>query len=369
MNTIPYNQFIRKATDYAWANNSPMNGCFELTPLCNLDCKMCYIHLNDPSVRKRMLSGDEWIALIDQAIDHGMLLAMLTGGEAMTHPDFRRIYLHLIERGISVRLKSNGILLNQEMIELFTQYPPYNIDVSLYGCDGESYRAVTGHDVFETVQTNIRAAISAGLHLRLIITPSAYMLPWVDQIMEYAKNFGANDTIVNAILMEANPDTGRKMEDYGLSLEEIARIYRKSLVLFSTAPKSQAEEESELMGERPEEASHASERGLPCSAGRTSFAINWDGTMEPCLEFPRDVICTDVRQIGFAAAWQTISQAVRDYALPEECRACSYNDQCHYCPVQHKRLAAQHRCVPEMCAWRKKHIDILEEYRGTQPSA
>lgn len=24
----------------------PISGSFELTPLCNLDCKMCYVHLN-----------------------------------------------------------------------------------------------------------------------------------------------------------------------------------------------------------------------------------------------------------------------------------------------------------------------------------
>ena len=38
----------------------PYHGAFELTPLCNLDCKMCYVHLQDPSVRHRMLSGEQW---------------------------------------------------------------------------------------------------------------------------------------------------------------------------------------------------------------------------------------------------------------------------------------------------------------------
>lgn len=50
----------------------PYIGNFELTPLCNLDCKMCYVHLQDPSVRHR---------IIQQAIDEGMMEALLTGGE------------------------------------------------------------------------------------------------------------------------------------------------------------------------------------------------------------------------------------------------------------------------------------------------
>ena len=112
--------------------------------------------------------------LMDQAIAHGMMIALLTGGEAMTHPDFRKIYMYLIEQGISVRVKTNGIMLNKEAIDLFTEYPPYGVDVSLYGCDEESYSAVTGHDVFRTVSDNIRAAMKAGLHLRIMITPSSW---------------------------------------------------------------------------------------------------------------------------------------------------------------------------------------------------
>lgn len=97
--------------------------------------------LADLAVKVRKLTGDQWIGLMGQAIERGMLIALLTGGEAMTHPDFKRIYMFLIEQGISVRVKTNGILLNHDMIDLFAEYPPYTVDVSLYGCDGESYRA------------------------------------------------------------------------------------------------------------------------------------------------------------------------------------------------------------------------------------
>ncbi len=364
MNTISYNKFIDEAMKKARETDTPISGSFELTPLCNLDCKMCYVHLTDPTMKERMLSGDQWIALMGQAIEHGMMTALLTGGEAMTHPDFRKIYLYLIEQGISVRVKTNGILLNKNAIDLFTEYPPYVVDVSLYGCDGESYKAVTGHDVFETVTTNVRAAIAAGLHVQLKITPSAYMLPWVDQIMEYAKTLGAEDVSVNVILMEANPDTDRRMEDFGLSLEENARIHRRQRELFPRTPRRQTEEEAEFMGEIPEGEPHILPRGLYCNGGRTGFAMNWDGTMGPCLSFPRDVICADVKTIGFEKAWQEVNRGVKDYVVPEECQKCSHNTKCHYCPTQHRSVAAKHLCVAASCDWRKLQADIAEEYRA-----
>ena len=41
------------------------------------------------------LPGNVWISLMDEAVKNGMMKAQLTGGEAMLHPDFDRIYLHL----------------------------------------------------------------------------------------------------------------------------------------------------------------------------------------------------------------------------------------------------------------------------------
>jgi len=73
---------MAQLSDKAFKQDVPLNGNFELTPLCNLDCKICYVHLQDPSVRHRMLSGEQWIALMQQAIDRGMMVALLTGGEA-----------------------------------------------------------------------------------------------------------------------------------------------------------------------------------------------------------------------------------------------------------------------------------------------
>lgn len=364
MNTVFYNDFIQGAMKNARAHDIPISGSFELTPLCNLDCRMCYVHLPGSSALERMLSGDEWIELMEQAIAHGMMIAKLTGGEAMTHPDFRRIYMYLIEQGVTVWIKTNGILLNQDMIRLFTEYPPYIVDVSLYGCDEESYEAVTGHDVFNTVTANLRAAIDAGVHVRLIVTPSACMLPWVDRVMEYARAFGADDVHVNSMLMEAIPDTGRSIADYGLSSEDYERIFRKKCELFPGAANHLTEEDEELMGELPEDAPHTLPRGLYCNAGRISFAMHWDGSLGPCPGFPRDIIRSDAKSVGFEAAWRDINRRVKDYAVPEACHACSYNTRCHYCPPQHGSAAAKHSCNPETCVWRKRQADIVEEYRA-----
>ena len=40
--------------------DTPIDGAFELTPLCNLDCKMCYVHLRPEQFQpgERLLTVD-----------------------------------------------------------------------------------------------------------------------------------------------------------------------------------------------------------------------------------------------------------------------------------------------------------------------
>ena len=81
MDKLSYRESLAMIQEKTREADIPYIGNFELIPLCNLDCKMCYVHLQDPSVWHRMLSGEQWISIIQQAIDAGLMEALLTGGE------------------------------------------------------------------------------------------------------------------------------------------------------------------------------------------------------------------------------------------------------------------------------------------------
>ena len=360
METISYKKFINQLTDKAYRADVPLHGCFELTPFCNLDCKMCYVHLQDPSVRHQMLSGKQWIGLIEQAINKGMFKAMLTGGEALTHPDFWEIYMYLIEHGVVVHLKTNGLLLNEETIARLVEYPPIQIDVSLYGCDSESYVAVTGVDAFERISKNMRMAIDAGLKVQIMVTPSSYMSPWTNKVMEYAKSFGIS-VMVNSTLFAPNENTGRKLEDINISVTEEIQIQNDRKELFPREEYSDIDKFYESEQKRLD----VSDKGLHCNAGRTGFTINWDGIMVPCIQFPRSIICANPLAEGFEQAWHVINQGVKEYAVPQQCHSCKYNDRCHFCPAAHQKTAALHLCDPEVCTRNQQKItSFSQDYKN-----
>ena len=87
----------------------PVHGQFELTPLCNFSCKMCYVHLDaDQLSGRRVLSTDAWKGLMRQAWEAGMLHASLTGGECLTYPGFDELFLYLQSLGCTISVLTNG---------------------------------------------------------------------------------------------------------------------------------------------------------------------------------------------------------------------------------------------------------------------
>ena len=53
-------------------NNIPLGGALELLPLCNMDCKMCYVKQTKEEMHTqgRLLSCEEWLDIARQGVQH-----------------------------------------------------------------------------------------------------------------------------------------------------------------------------------------------------------------------------------------------------------------------------------------------------------
>ena len=86
---------------------------FQLTPVCNLRCRMCYARLGPRDIArrgKRILRFEQWKWYIDEAVKEGLTELSLTGGECTLHPDFREIYAYAYDRGLQITVLTNGSL-------------------------------------------------------------------------------------------------------------------------------------------------------------------------------------------------------------------------------------------------------------------
>ncbi|MBR5547914.1 MAG: radical SAM protein [Clostridia bacterium] len=340
---------VRKFLDFkARKKNVPISGSFELTPLCNLDCKMCYVHLNKEQMNgAQLLTVDQWKNLMQQAIDSGMMYARLTGGECLTYPGFRELYLFLLEKGVEVSILSNGLLMEDDMVDFLLAHPPSAIQVTLYGASEDGYEAVTGKRVFERVMKNIRRLKELDFPMQIAVTPNAFMQDG-EQIIRLLHENGFHYSI-NAGLMQPREETGRQTADAGLDAYVAMLKLQAELRGKSFEPECDPESLPDPGSEQKE-----SPVGVRCGAGRSGFAIDWRGRMRPCNNFPCEGV--DVLTNGVAEAWKQTNHTALNYPLPTECQGCAYKEICKHCVAEHAAAAPAGHASPAICAWGKRMI-------------
>lgn len=320
---------------------TPLTGLFELTPLCNLDCKMCYVHLTPEQMKGReVLRAKDWISLADQAVEMGMISAELTGGEAMLHPDFDEIYLHLRDRGIRIALLSNGLLLTRKRIDFLKKNPPASLQMTIYGGDEDSYERLTGRRVYHEVLENIIAAREIGARMVISTTPSRYFgKKELEAVREFCRKYDLQMKI-NKELNIPREETGRKLSDFLLTDEEIFELQ------VYTAEKDVSELETVVRDLPPLGNQKKPAYGLHCGAGRALFCINWKGQMKACLDLDG---YEEPLKVGMQEAWRRIHEYATHYEVPRECIGCAYVPVCNPCPVIHAMGASKGHVDRRIC--------------------
>lgn len=328
-------------------NHIPIHGEFELTPLCNFNCKMCYVHLSDDQFDKRsLLPVWRWKKIADAARSAGLQTVALTGGECLTYPGFEELYSYLVMLGIEVCVMTNGYCINDNHLRLFKRYRPVLIQISVYGSTEDAYEAVTGIRAFKKVYDNIVKLKDEKLPIKLAITPSIYMRGDVEALVNLAESLHIKYG-VNPQLMIPRENTGRNKKD--LSVDEYLEIYHFLSSIHHENLKTID------WSEVPEENHNGPQRyGIRCGAGRSSFGIKYDGSMCPCLSLP--TVTANLIEIGFEKAWERISVASDEYALPLECGDCVYQRYCLSCVAVHNSAPLPGHCDPTVCERMKRLV-------------
>ena len=322
----------------------PLTGQFELTPLCNFSCKMCYVHLNaDQMDGQKLLPVGQWKLLMHKAWEAGMMNVTLSGGECLTYPGFEELYLFLQDMGCTVTVLTNAYLLDDKWLEFFKQHPPALIQVTLYGWNDDVYERVTGVRGFTTVERNVRKAIEAGFNVRLIITPSTFLGEDALETLRFARSI-TRKVMVNSTIVIPRKETGRAEQRDDPDTDLYIRIYRLMNELDGVEIGTIDPDKLPPVGGPFHE---CEKRGLVCGGGRSGFVTDWKGNVMPCYSL--DIIHADPWENGFQAAWDKIHQEVLNWPRVPECRDCAYGRICHRCAGIMRQYAEPGKQPAEMC--------------------
>lgn len=329
----------------------PLSNQFELTPLCNFSCKMCYVHLNPDQMKgQEILPVSTWKDLMHQAWEEGMLLATLSGGECLTYPGFDELFLYLHSLGCEVAVMTNGYLLDEKRIQFFKEHKPCRIQITLYGWNDDVYERVTGQRAFSVVAENARKAVEAGLPVSINVTPNPFLGEDIFETVRVGYKMSPLFT-VNSALFSPREETGRTLQEDERETEMYIRIYRLLNELNGVETKEIDLQDLPPAGGPNHE---CKECGLRCGGGRSGFVMNWQGKMMPCNRM--EMICADPLKEGIKAAWKKINQAANSWPRVAECDGCVYSEVCNACAGNMLRFAKPGELPKALCEQTRQFV-------------
>ncbi|MCF0230389.1 MAG: radical SAM protein, partial [Parasporobacterium sp.] len=313
-NEYPEIGWVREMRETAVRDGVPIQGTFELTPVCDFNCRMCYVHLTADKVQQAggLMSADEWIRLGREAVDAGTLWLCITGGEPLMHPEFKRIYRELSQMGFFITIQTNASLITDDIIELFSEFPPFLVKITVYGSNDEIYEKVCGvKDGFTRVDRGIRALKEADIQLELVTTVIKDNLNDLPNIYRYISQFGVKWYYCTSAYPSAR---GAETDAASAAIDEYdATDFREEIrQLIANPPHRRDKKPCEM-----------------CKGYRTGFWVLWDGKMRFCSLMNEPGI--DARNQSLENAWKQLLDFEENLKWPEECASCEARDICVDC--------------------------------------
>ena len=343
---------------------SPLWGQFELLPVCNLKCGMCYVHTpeNDHRNFKQLLPASFWIDVAKQAVDMGMLVLSITGGETLLYPDLDFLLSELSRMGLIISFNTNGTLIDEKQAERLAKYSLSKINISLYGASDKTYEIVTGcADGFSSIckAIDVLQGAEQNVYLNGVLVPGNQ--DDLSEMLSYAASKGLVLHETAYIFPRRHTICGYDPNEFRLSPEDAAKISSRYKRLMEGD--IQYRQQAAFAAFRDHTISNMPER-IPrmgkCGAGQYEFAVDWRGNLQPCVLL--NTIQEDLKGKGFAEAWENCVERMQELPQPEKCMTCSHLDLCPVCCASTYLETGKYDEAPEyLCRYSEELLHIFEK--------
>lgn len=287
---------------------APLSMTWELTANCNFKCPFCYIHnMADEQKKAFRYSFDEIRTELDELIDRGLLICYLTGGECLTHPDFIDIYTYLKKKGVLVAVLTNAALLAEKHLGVFAEYPPYKIEVSIYGTK-TTYSGVDSAECASRVLSNVLTLKKMGIN---VIAKMPY-----NKCTEAEFNHVRDWCETNAVDFYFSDELFDSYDGRDNA------VYRKQI---------SSDDSADLVSGKRQY-----KKIFDCAAGKHSFVLAYNGKIRPCFAFYEVKApdwCFDISRDGLVGAYEKMHDRITSIAGNRlmYCKGCANCDSCQEC--------------------------------------
>ena len=332
----------------------PLSGTFELSPLCNFNCRMCYVRQTPEQVKnhpRKMRTLEQWKSLSDQAADAGMLYLLLTGGEPFLWPDFWELYEYVSKKGFVVSINSNGSLIDEKAVAKLKEMPPSRINITLYGVSPETYgRLCRNPEGFRKADRAITLLREAGIQVKLNCSLTPDNACDLEKIVTYAKERKLILEVATYMFPPLRKDSASAGRNERFTPQEAAywQIRRYQLQYendrFVKFLEDLSNGVTDPMG-MDEECYDPVDGKVRCRAGSASFWATWDGYLLPCGMMTEPKV--DMDDGDFPKAWEELIKVTQQIRLSGICTKCKNQGICHACAAMALAENGEFGKIPE----------------------
>lgn len=298
--------FVQKNLDLAGVLQQklfegPRHVVIDLTNRCNTNCIACWTYSPllqkenrpDKSWYKESLELDSLLALIEDLHEMGVERIRFTGGgEPLLFKGVDRLISEIKSRGIWLAITTNGILLDDERIDLLRRLKVDEIAISLWAATGETYKKIhpkSKSEEFWNIMSSMEklktGEWSPSIHMLNVI--NRLNVHEIEKMADLARNLRFDS--VYFTLVDSMDDTKSLLlnkEDRLFALDQIRRLKAR----YPAHQEDLNFDNFQGFEDRLREVSNDQEYdrhkldSLPCTMGWHFARITADGFVAPCCK-------------------------------------------------------------------------------------
>ena len=294
---------------YAIKNHLLFQVEIDITSKCNADCVFCYQGQHNDAENE--LSRDQIFKIFDELKEMGTMHIGFAGGEPFARNDCIEILKESKKRGFRTTLVTNAHLISDDDIKWLSKIMIDHVQVSFHSVDLENYLwhfGINNKDFFYKALSNVRKMIESNIDIGIAVTVTNKNIDEAKRIVDFFTKLGINSKKIQFNLLLKGK---KEIIDFYPSEEQI--LNNKDIV----------------------NSSEKGERGLLCSAGRISCAINSKGEVFPCTFFNTpigNINYQSLHEIWNESHYLGILRSITEKHF-EKCVNCMVNQKCHVCLV------------------------------------
>lgn len=325
--------------------STPRHVDIAVTGKCNLSCAYCFYA--DEMTARSDLSTQQWLDFFKMLGDAGVMTVCLTGGEALSRPDFFELVDGVIANRMRYSILSNGTLITEKTLAEFEiGKRRQRLDSIQISIDGSS-EAVHDHsrpNSFNRAIRGLKLLKDAGYPMTVRVTINRFNYTDLENTARLlleevglpgfttneAYPCGATNRYEDEIML--NPAQRREVMDTLMRLNE----QYHDCISATAGPLALAREECAIHAAQEKGEKKFPGRGklTACGGVFEKLAILHDGTIVPCHVIS-DLHLGNLLSDDFTNVWQAhpLMQAMRlrrEISLEtiEPCKDCDYRGYC-----------------------------------------